>query len=104
MGVLYTHSSKMATPSPNFLRKLQTIQKNPKKWKKRASPQSVELWACGWRATAGHRLAANECPKLDPSKILLPPLTPKFLHMWLTLAGWLQHMPTQTSPKNFKHP
>jgi hypothetical protein len=78
MGVLYTHSSKMLGPSPNFFIRPQKKlnEKIAKKGGSReGSPQS----------------AFNH--ELPPSKIFLLLPAHNFLHMWSTLIGWFQHMP-----------
>jgi hypothetical protein len=82
MGMLYTHSSEMLGPSPNFLITPKKSQRKLKNWKKGGSqeeqPIVCQTTGHGWRATVGH----------------LPVL-------WLALA---HARPTQTSPNFFVSP
>jgi hypothetical protein len=74
--------------SSNFPKK--TKKKNPQK---RAIVWRIHVPARGRRAIASHRLAAAKCPELILCKRIFFPPTLNFLHMWSTLASWLQHMP-----------
>jgi hypothetical protein len=47
-----------------------------------------------WSATNNRPSLLRGCSKRPPCKIFLLPPTHLFLHMWSTLAGWLQHMPS----------
>jgi hypothetical protein len=85
IGVLYTHSPKMSSPSPNISKKLILFFLNKNNWKKR-----YQLVVCQTAGRGSCPLDANGCSKLDPSKILLPP-THIFLNMW---SQWLHHMPS----------
>jgi hypothetical protein len=74
---------------PQLPQKTKKIQKNSKK-----GGQPTICGTAGSRLVTSNRLlVANGCPKLHPGKKFPPLLGPKFLHMWLTLPHWLQHMP-----------
>jgi hypothetical protein len=78
MGVLYIHSPKMPSPSPNFLTTPKKILKKTKKMKKRKrqgkQPTVCQTVGRSRWVTSGRSPPLYRCPKFLPAKIfLLPP-------------------------------